>query len=151
MYPEVLGRDEAAGIAAQGRGTSGRAAAAAELLAQPGQNSPKQKKGLRQLGAYAAAAKASSVRDTLSNKRIALRPDPAPANRPLGKRRRQRRAWGPSPGEEAFSSAPGDRSLCGHAVTLPPPGSAAAVRPAATGRCAAAPHWLPAQRAAWRG
>ena len=30
MYPEVLGRDEAAGIAAQGRGTSGRAAAAAE-------------------------------------------------------------------------------------------------------------------------
>ena len=44
MYPEVLGRDEAAGIAAQGRGTSGRAAAAAELLAQPGQNSPKQEK-----------------------------------------------------------------------------------------------------------
>ena len=151
MYPEVLGRDEAAGIADQGRGTSGRAAAAAELLARRGKTLSQKSSSANSALTPTAAAKASSVRDTLSNKRIALRPDPAPANRPLGKRRRQRRAWGPSPGEEAFSSAPGDRSLCGHAVTLPPPGSAAAVRPAATGRCAAAPHWLPAQRAAWRG
>jgi hypothetical protein len=60
MYPEVLGRDEAAGIADQGRGTSGRAAAAAELLARRGKTLPKV--FVRQLGAYANSCSKSIQR-----------------------------------------------------------------------------------------
>jgi len=48
----------------------------------------------------------------------------------------------------ALEHARRDRSLYGHAVTPPSPGSAAAIRPAATGRFAAAPHQpcLPSHR-----